>query len=52
LNKIFFKEGKIMYTSSYFSKVFNRVLLVTALLTALFTTVHAADINLALGKHA
>ena len=41
-----------MYTSSYFSKVFNRVLLVTALLTALFTTVHAADINLALGKHA
>jgi hypothetical protein len=28
--KIFFKEGKIMYTSSYFSKVFNRVLLVTA----------------------
>jgi hypothetical protein len=33
-------------------KFFNRVLLVTAFLTALFTTVHAADINLALGKSA
>jgi hypothetical protein len=38
-----------MYTSSHTSKFFNRVLLVTAFLTALFTTVHAADINLALG---
>ncbi|VVH66216.1 lipoprotein, putative, partial [uncultured Gammaproteobacteria bacterium] len=41
-----------MYTSSHTSKFFNRVLLVTAFLTALFTTVHAADINLALGKSA
>ncbi|CAC9499743.1 hypothetical protein BPUTSESOX_2324 [uncultured Gammaproteobacteria bacterium] len=40
-DNIFFKEGKIMYTSSHTSKLFNRVLLVTALLTTLFTTVHA-----------
>jgi len=41
-----------MHTSSHASKFFNRVLLVTAFLTTLFTTVHATDINLALGKHA
>jgi hypothetical protein len=40
-----------MYTP-HTGKFFNRVLLVIAFFTALFTTVHAANINLALGKSA
>jgi hypothetical protein len=40
-------------SASYINNFLNRTVLLTAFFfTALFTTVHAADINLALGKPA